>query len=402
MSSLRLLKTLVTERLTAAAAEILVLVERVMVEHEEELIRRYRPAEDGKSPEPAESCTLTDVQQFEGFDLQQQPDQEQLEPPPIKQEPKEEQEEEPKEEQEEVWTGPEVQAEALQMKVEQDTKDFTYVLEHNSDQLQVEDVKVDEDILPSTSSDSDAPQLDRPADLLAPAATQAGDTGVDSTCCKVCGRTFSYHGFLINHVETHADNDNLLCGVCGKPMPDGKHLLDHLQTHIKPHVCQSCGKSFRRRIELEDHTRSHTGERPFICKLCGKSFSRSGNLVLHMRTHTSEKPFRCSVCGNCFNFRSALIRHSRTHTGEKPFSCRLCFKTFASSSEMKRHLRTHTGEKPFKCNVCGKSFLLSTPLKNHMKHHTEERPYYCSKCRRSFCNVYVLRQHMKTHDSNKS
>lgn len=61
MSSLRVLKTLVTERLTAAAEEILVLVERVMVEHEEELIRRYRPAEDGKSPdtEPTESCTLT-------------------------------------------------------------------------------------------------------------------------------------------------------------------------------------------------------------------------------------------------------------------------------------------------------------------------------------------------------
>lgn len=59
MSSLRVLKTLVTERLTAAAEEILVLVERVMVEHEEELIRRYRPAEDGKSPDRPRQHTLT-------------------------------------------------------------------------------------------------------------------------------------------------------------------------------------------------------------------------------------------------------------------------------------------------------------------------------------------------------
>ncbi|XP_073347810.1 uncharacterized protein [Pagrus major] len=414
MSSLRVLKTLVTERLTAAAEEILVLVERVMVEHEEQLIRRYRPAEERTSPdtEPPESRTLTDVQQFEGFDLQQQPDQEQLQPPTIKQEQEEEQEEEQEgeqeDEQEEVWTSPD--NEAPQMKVEQDTKDFIYAIEYRSEQPQVESglseevLKVelkDEDILPNTSSGlTDAPQLDPPADLPPPAATQTEDTG-GSTSCKVCGKTFSYRGFLINHAEMHAV-ESCLCGVCGKLLPTSQNLLEHLQTHIKPHVCQSCGKTFRKRIELEEHTRCHTGERPFICTVCGKSCSRKRNLVLHMRTHTGEKPYRCSVCGRCFNVTSALIRHSRTHTGEKPYSCRFCFKTFASSSEMKTHLRTHTGEKPFKCNVCGKSFLLSTPLKNHMKHHTEERPYYCSKCRRSFCDVYVLRRHMETHNKNKS
>lgn len=43
MAHLRLLRAAVTERLAAAAEEILVLVERVMVEREDELIRLYAP-----------------------------------------------------------------------------------------------------------------------------------------------------------------------------------------------------------------------------------------------------------------------------------------------------------------------------------------------------------------------
>lgn len=43
MAHLRLLRAAVTERLAAAAEDILVLVERVMVEREDELIRLYAP-----------------------------------------------------------------------------------------------------------------------------------------------------------------------------------------------------------------------------------------------------------------------------------------------------------------------------------------------------------------------
>uniref|UniRef100_A0A667ZDH0 C2H2-type domain-containing protein n=1 Tax=Myripristis murdjan TaxID=586833 RepID=A0A667ZDH0_9TELE len=184
--------------------------------------------------------------------------------------------------------------------------------------------------------------------------------------------------------------------------PTRRCLLEHLQSHVKVHVCEFCGKNFRRQVDLSVHVRCHTGEKPFACKVCGKGFSRKGNMEIHMRTHTGEKPYRCGVCGKCFNIASSMIRHSRTHSGEKPYSCQFCFKGFTNSSDMKIHMRTHTGEKPYTCPICGKGFPLSTPLKYHMKNHMEERPNCCSECGKCFSDAYSLRRHMKSHAEEKA
>ncbi|XP_037537358.1 zinc finger protein 239-like [Nematolebias whitei] len=223
-----------------------------------------------------------------------------------------------------------------------------------------------DDVRPSTSCEgTEAPP---------PQPGEDADTGGGSVGCKVCGLTFSYCGSLRNHAEVHADDECCFCGVCGELQPDKRDLLVHLQAHRKVHACKFCGKTFQRRVELEVHARTHTGEKPFSCKACGKRFSRKSNMEIHMRTHTGEKPHRCDVCGKRFNI---------------------------TSSDMKVHLRTHTGERPYSCAVCGKAFMLSTPLKYHMKHHTEERPYCCSRCNRSFSDMYTLRRHMKTQDCKK-
>ncbi|KAM6919164.1 uncharacterized protein FYW49_008676 [Xenentodon cancila] len=279
----------------------------------------------------------------------------------------------------------------------EDTKEFkSEQLDSESEDAVKLEVELEEDdAQPGTSCEgADAPPL-------RPGSPADGEAESISISCKVCGMTFSYHGSLRNHAEIHADDERRLCGVCGEPQPDKQSLLEHLQTHLKIHVCKFCGKTFRRRVELEVHTRTHTGEKPFGCRVCGKCFSRKSNMEIHMRTHTGEKPHRCDVCGKCFNITSSMIRHLRTHSGEKPYSCRVCFKAFAASSDMKIHMRTHTGERPYSCPVCGKRFMLSTPLKYHMKHHTEERPYCCSRCNRSFSDVYTLRRHMKTQDCKR-
>uniref|UniRef100_A0A8C7XWG2 C2H2-type domain-containing protein n=1 Tax=Oryzias sinensis TaxID=183150 RepID=A0A8C7XWG2_9TELE len=107
------------------------------------------------------------------------------------------------------------------------------------------------------------------------------------------------------------------------------------------------------RIAHNLHTRTEANKRPYICKVCGKSVRCWSQLRYHMRTHTGEKPFSCKDCDKSFSQVSHLKTHIRTHTGEKPFSCKECNSCFSQISSLKRHMRTHTGEKPFSCNhIC--------------------------------------------------
>ncbi|XP_047238069.1 zinc finger and SCAN domain-containing protein 2-like [Girardinichthys multiradiatus] len=168
----------------------------------------------------------------------------------------------------------------------------------------------------------------------------------------------------------------------------------HINDNLSP--CKVCGRFFARNY-LNQHIRTHTGEKPFSCLTCGKSFSERGNLSKHTRTHTGEKSFSCLVCGKGFVQQIHLTRHIRTHTGEKPFSCLTCGKRFSQSSSLSGHMRTHTGEKPFSCQTCGQSFSERGSLFHHSRIHTGEKPFSCRTCGKSFCQKSNLTVHMKTH-----
>lgn len=78
---------------------------------------------------------------------------------------------------------------------------------------------------------------------------------------------------------------------------------------------EDCAKSYAKPVRLEEHLRSHTGERPYKCSHegCGASYLRDTHLVAHMRTHLDEKdkPFTCRVdgCEKRFWTNQHLNRH---------------------------------------------------------------------------------------------
>ncbi|KAH3848730.1 hypothetical protein DPMN_091110 [Dreissena polymorpha] len=62
-------------------------------------------------------------------------------------------------------------------------------------------------------------------------------------------------------------------------------ILDPTYSQNQRHQCEICQKYFPRRLALENHLRTLTGDQPFACPMCAKRFAVKGNLKRHMVTH---------------------------------------------------------------------------------------------------------------------
>ncbi|KIY53380.1 hypothetical protein FISHEDRAFT_7965, partial [Fistulina hepatica ATCC 64428] len=149
-----------------------------------------------------------------------------------------------------------------------------------------------------------------------------------------------------------------------------------------------CGKAYTKPSRLEEHERSHTGERPFVCQNCNKSYFRETHLQAHARSHlpASDRPLACTIdgCDKRFWTPQHLRAHIEWHSGAKPFSCSQadCNAVFAKHHQLRTHMCTaHAppGTKPYQCDHdgCNKSFDTNQHLHAHIKTHDTKR-YACS------------------------
>ena len=144
------------------------------------------------------------------------------------------------------------------------------------------------------------------------------------------------------------------CPIC-KALIAAKGLKKHTRTHFKPFACQLCGKRFaaeRNKIahEINAHQQSvsdvETARNLFPCQLCSKVFPSRGHLEDHARSHDGDKRFVCGRCEGRFATRSNLTAHLKIHEGtHKRFACPFdgCERRFSHPSEVKQHQAAHTG-----------------------------------------------------------
>lgn len=195
--------------------------------------------------------------------------------------------------------------------------------------------------------------------------------------CRFCCKKFAHFSTLQNHVRTHTGDKPFQCKYCSRRFAQSGVLKAHLRTHTgdKPFVCVYCRKTFAQSTTLTNHLRTHTGQKPYVCNFCGKSFSQPSTLRKHELSHTKERPYPCKFCGKAFAQQSTLTNHLRSHTGQRPYKCQFCEKSFAQLSTLDRHLRLHStvSLKPHRCQYCAKSFSYFSNLASHMQVHQKEQ-----------------------------
>uniref|UniRef100_A0A1I7WP58 Zinc finger protein n=1 Tax=Heterorhabditis bacteriophora TaxID=37862 RepID=A0A1I7WP58_HETBA len=131
----------------------------------------------------------------------------------------------------------------------------------------------------------------------------------------------------------------------------------HRKRPLTVYECEECGKILRYPSKIEEHRRSHTGDKPHECPQCGQKFSQKGALKCHMRLHTG-------IYFSCINAVSIMVVFS--YLGERPFHCTWdCGKSFVSSSALRMHEKSHSGERPFACGVCGRLFTKRSHCQRH-------------------------------------
>ncbi|XP_030002486.1 gastrula zinc finger protein XlCGF57.1-like isoform X1 [Sphaeramia orbicularis] len=403
----QILRSLVEQRLTAAAEEIFGLFERTIAEYEEELCRTK---EENQRQKQILDCVWNQKDLIDTTDIQQPVVKEEVLPEQQEWNPSLDQEEPEclhiKEELEEPWSSQEALINKFPstsdpMKNEDDEGKAQSLQLH---QRQTEEDREEADGQDCGGTDVHVEDIESRVAQIRQSMFKTRSTFVDKNLLErymdpqtretldgsECGAAFSQTTNLIEVPNTPKDK-----------MTSNEFTVDDVRYRGKQHQCSVCGKTFDRRSEFMIHMRSHTGEKPFGCSVCGKRFASKSNLSTHMKIHTGEKSFVCSVCGKRFTHNSSLFNHVRIHTGVREFSCLECGKRFNRKSNLLAHMKCHTGEKLFDCSVCGKRFTHNSSLFNHVRIHTGVREFGCSECGKRFNRKSNLLAHMKCHTGEK-
>nr|XP_026483108.1 zinc finger and BTB domain-containing protein 41-like isoform X2 [Vanessa tameamea] len=156
--------------------------------------------------------------------------------------------------------------------------------------------------------------------------------------CLTCGLKFEKNIDFYKHYNVlHAQ---VICDYCGKKWSNKQRLIRHIRV-----PCPECNKVYHKKTSMNNHYKYvHLKKTAHYCEKCSRYFLNGYRLRQHQaRTHDKIAPIKkkiCPHCGRAFETNRILNNHVRTHTGERPFVCDVCSAKFTQKTALVVHQRS--------------------------------------------------------------